>query len=310
MKLPYSRVLVTGATGFIGANLCRMLAESDIETHAIDLENKLPAARGSHAHIAFHYGDITNASFVTTTINRTRPEAIFHLAAYGTFGHEQDVQHMIDVNIGGTRNILAAGHHAGCKTVVLAGSIKEYAPSRSPITEAQRLRPWDAYAATKAAASFFARLDAAEHALPVTVLRLSPVYGPRDTLSRFVPTAIRAALEGTPFTISVGSLVRNFTYIDDVVAAFLNAALRQSGRYEECNVAAAQASSFDDILDAVEVATGKKISRVVATTGKSTDGSWIVDNTVACRLLGWQPRVTLAEGITRCTRWYSKEYSR
>lgn len=306
MKLPYTRALVTGATGFVGGNLCRALADGGITTHALGLASKTQTPALDHPQITFHQGDITDPAFVTQIMGRAQPEIIFHLAAYGTFGHEQDVQRMIDVNIGGTRTVIATGQQAGCRAVVLAGSIKEYAPSRTPITEAQPLQPWDAYAATKAAASFFARLAATQLQLPVTLLRLSPVYGPGDTPSRFIPSAIRAALDGTPFTISVGPLVRNFTYIDDVVAAFLNAALRPSGGYEECNVAAARAASFDDILDAVEAATGKKIARVVAAAEKIPDDSWVVDNTAARRLLDWQPRVDLTEGIKRCAQWYSK----
>lgn len=280
MKLPYARALVTGATGFVGEKLVAALRENGVVVHSFR-------------------GDITHEVTVKKEAAEARPEAIFHLAAYGTFGHEKDVKPMIDVNITGTHHLLSSAAEVGCKMFVFAASAKEYAPSRIPITEEVPLQPWDEYAVTKAAAASFCRLAAQKYSMSVSVLRLSPVYGPGDSPSRFVLTAIRAALEGTPFTISVGSLVRNFTFIDDVVEAFLQASLKPQPGYEEFNVAASEARSFEDVLTAIEQATGKKIFRNIAPYPGQGDDSWVLDNSKAQRLLAWEPQVSLEEGIRR-----------
>lgn len=285
MKLPYARALVTGATGFVGRHLTQALRDSAIEVHTL-------------------LSDITDRAAVQSEVEEVKPEAIFHLAAYGTFGQEKDVTRMIDVNIAGTYHLLSAAKQAGSKTFIFAASAKEYATSRVPITERTPLAPWDDYAVTKAAAAFFCRLFTEKYNLQVSVLRLSPVYGPGDSAARFVLTAIRAALAGIPFTISVGSLVRNFTYIDDVGEAFLLASARSGKQYEEFNVAASEAHSFEDILVAIERACGRKISRQATPYPGSDDDSWVLDNSKAKSLLRFEPSVSLDEGIRRTVEWY------
>lgn len=306
MNLPFKRVLVTGSTGFIGSRLTAALAKEGIEVHGIGLPDKEQASNQEKVHM--HYGDITDGSFITPLLTEIHPDIVFHLAAYGTFGHEQDVQRMIHVNIGGTQTLLEASIQSGCKNFIMAGSAKEYGTSRTPITEEQPVQPWDNYAATKAAAAFFCSLAATKNNIPVTVLRLSPTYGPGDALNRFIPVAIHAALTNTAFTISSGSLVRNFTYIDDVVDIFLQASLRTTGTYELCNVSFSEAYSFEDILQEVERTTGKTIHRIVAPSS-SQDDSWVLSASKAKRLLNWEAKVSLREGVRKTVEWYTTTQS-
>lgn len=303
MKLPYSRVLVTGATGFIGMHLVAALRKQRIEVHGVGLPSTEQHASSDVMYM--HEGDITDHSFLQRVFDEVHPDVVFHLAAYGTFGHEKDVERMIAVNIRGTNALLEVSSASGVKAFIMAGSAKEYATGRIPISEEQALAPWDEYAVTKAAAGFFCRLAAVRHGLPTTVLRLSPVYGPGDSLSRFIPMAIAATAPGKEFTISTGSLVRNFTYIDDVIDVFLRASRRLSGGYEACNVAFSQAYSFHDILQAVEKATGKTITTIVAHSNSLTDDSWVLDASKAKRLLGWEGKTSLEEGIVRTVQWYT-----
>lgn len=300
MTLPFTRALVTGSTGFIGTHLGSALREQGIEVHGLGLPSK------EHSSLQnMHEGDITDSSFLQNVFTEVRPEAVFHLAAYGTFGNEKDTARMVNVNISGTNALLDASIQSNVKTFVMAGSAKEYATGRIPIPEEEPVAPWDDYAATKAAAAFFCRLATIKHALPTTVLRLSPAYGPGDSLARFIPLAIAAALLGDTFTVSAGSLVRNFTYIDDVVNAFLLAAGRSGTGYEVFNIASLQASSFDDVLGAVETATKKEITKKVIAPSSSADDSWVLDASKAKKLLGWEETVTLEEGIARTVEWYT-----
>lgn len=303
MSYPFSRALVTGSTGFIGSHLVSALVKEGIEVHGIGLPS---SENQSHAdHVTMHYGDITDPNFLMPLLQEMKPEVVFHLAAYGTFGHEKDVQRMIQVNIQGTHSLLDASIASGCKAFIMAGSAKEYATGRTPISENQALLPWDEYAATKAAAGFFCHLAAEKHAIPVTVLRLAAAYGPGDSLNRFIPVAIKAALSGEPFTISAGSLVRNFTYIDDVVDIFLQASLRTTPGYEVCNVAYSKSYSFSDVLQAVETVTGKTIEKITPPAASSKDDSWVLDATKAKQLLNWEARVSLEEGVRKTVEWYT-----
>lgn len=305
MTQPITRALVTGASGLIGIQLCRALAHKGIHVCATAMTPDSLQSLASK-QIAVLYGDITDPSFINTLLSEAQPQVVFHLAAYGTYGYEKDVHRMITVNIEGTRLLLEASAHHGCQSFVFAGSVKEYAPSRKPITETQPLQPWDDYAVTKAAASFLCRLAAYKYQIPITTLRLSPVYGPGDTKSRFVMTAIAAALEKTPFTLSVGSLVRNFTYVDDSVAAFLAAMNRSGDLYEEFNIGSKEPASFQDILTTIETITGKPMQIQMVEPPSPTDDSWVVNIHKAQQLLGWKPQVDLTEGMKRTISWYTK----
>ena len=299
MALPYSRVLVTGAGAFIGSHVCQALAQAGVNVHALTLDGRVGAVVRKDQRVMVHTADITDAPGLRGVVEMVKPEVVFHLAAYGTLTRERDIQPMVDVNILGTQNLLTSCAEAGCRAFVYAGSAKEYAPSRTPIREDQRLAPWDEYAAAKAGAGVFCRLAAERTSMAVTVLRLSPVYGPGEDASRFVPTAIRAALGGIPFAISVGPLVRNFTYIDDIVDAFLRAGQRSEGRYQEFNIGTEEVTSFHDILMAVEKTTGRAIIKNETRMPSAKDDSWVLDCTKARRVLGWEAAVSLTEGIRR-----------
>lgn len=290
MSLSFSRALVTGSTGFIGTALASRLKQEGIEVHELALPG----------------GDITEKDSLDSVLQKIRPEIVFHLAAYGTFGNEKDVDRMIDVNIQGTYNLLHGSIVHGTKAFIMAGSAKEYATARTPISEESVLKPWDNYAATKSSAEYFCSLAAPQYKIPVTTLRLSPVYGPGDSLTRFVSVAIKAALTGTVFTLSTGDIVRNFTYIDDVVGMFLRAAGRNTGGYEAYNVASALPYSFQDVLHAIEKATGKTINIQIVSPTSANDDSWVLTPTKAKEQLGWEAKVSLEEGIARTVEWYTE----
>lgn len=298
MTLP-GRALVTGATGFIGKNLTRALVTHGVEVHMLTRKTALPPElRDLGKKIMSHHGDLSDASVVTRVVQEARPDVVFHLAAYGTLTHEKDPAQMVDVNVKGTVHLLSALVGSSCQSIVCTGSTKEYPTRRTPpLTEETPLHPWDAYGASKAAATLFCQLFAERQKLPVTVLRLSPVYGPDDDERRFVHSAIRAARDGTPLTVTVGPLVRNFTYIDDAVDAYL-AAGAHPARGEIVNVGGPQASSFDDIVQEIERVTGKAIMRAPS-AAPAADDSWVLDLAKARRLIDWTPRVSLAEGLRR-----------
>ncbi len=304
MNLPYSRVLITGCTGFVGSRLASTLIEKGIDVHGLGLPDSHDDSPVEKQNM--HEGTIADKDFITSLMKQVKPQAVFHLAAYGTFGHERDVERMIEVNIAGTKNILDASVDTGVTSFIMAASAKEYATGRVPHVEEEMLSPWDDYAATKAAAEFFCQLFALRNRISTTALRLSPVYGPGDSLSRFVPVAIASALSGKPFTISSGSLVRNFTYIDDVVDAFIQASLRTGGQYEACNIASPEVHSFEDVLAAVESATGKPITRIQSIEQSSTDDSWLLQSDKAKNILGWEAKVSLREGVDRTVKWYTE----
>lgn len=305
-KLPYANALVTGSTGFVGERLIRELASRGVQVHGLALEKNPNLARVPG--VRTHAGDITDKKFMQRFMKKISPEVVFHLAAYGTFTNEQDVQRMVDVNVKGISILLEMAQAVNCKSFIMTSSAKVYATGRTPIAETQEISPWDNYAATKAGAELFAHLYGIKYSFPVSAFRLCPVYGPGDSLSRFIPTAINAVVKDIPFTCTVGPLVRNFTYIDDAIEAYIQASRRKKGGYEVFNIGHKKAHSFNDILHVIEKVTGKTMKIIVPPDTSTVDHSWVLNVRKAEKILGWKANVSLLEGITRTVEWYTTRH--
>lgn len=307
--LPYRRALVTGATGFIGAHLARALVDRGVETAVLTRQTTLPQhLRDLDGTVRVQRGNLLDTTTIERLIADFRPEAIFHLAAYGTHPHERDMPQMLQVNVHGTANLLAAVAKVPCAAFVHAGSLKEYRESAMPITEESELGPRDAYGVSKVCTTFLCRFFAEQYGVPTTILRLAPAYGPWDADHRFIPTAIRAALTGAPLPLAAGAARRGFTYADDVADAFLRASARRGSAGEIVNIGMDAQVSYEELLGHIERLTGTHIIRAPWTGGDETPArafpeGWVLDTTKARTLLGWKARTSLSEGLQRTVAW-------
>ena len=309
MTLPYRRALITGGTGFIGPYLIRALLLHAVEIHFLTRRGELPETlRDITQKITAHRGDLLNRKGTRDLIRDVSPEAVFHLAAYGTLPSERDFAHMIAVNITGTTHLLEAVSVSSCRTFVQAGSVKEYGDHRVPITENTPSSPADMYGVSKACATLVGQYFARRHRVPVTVLRCGPVYGPRDLGNRFLPSAIRASLTGAPFSVAAGKTLRSFLYIDDLIAAYLRASATPDAAGEIVNIGSPEQVTYDEVLTRIERLTGKPITRSVwneigATPARTLPHGWPLDLTKAKVLLGWEPAVSFDEGLRHTIEW-------
>jgi nucleoside-diphosphate-sugar epimerase len=204
------RVLVTGASGFIGARLCARLAALGAEVTAT---SRTPFA--SESSIAWQHCDLSDASATENLIGLARPERVFHLASHvvGTRATSA-VFPTFESNLVSTVNLLTAAERSGCQRVVLTGSLEEPDPGPEwPI-------PSSPYAAAKLAANAYGRMFHALFGLPVVILRVFMVYGPgqRDH-AKLVPYVITSLLKGETPRLGSGLREVDWIYVDDVVDA-------------------------------------------------------------------------------------------
>lgn len=311
------RSLVTGANGFVASHLARALLERGDSVTALDL----PATgltglalHGIAAAVELVDGDLRDEELVEAAVGSGQFDAVFHLGAQTLVGPAiTDPRATFDVNVKGTWTILDACRRADVPAVVVASSDKAYGPPvELPYREELPLRPASPYEASKAAADVIALSYRPAYGLPVAVTRFANVYGGGDlNFSRLIPEAVTAVLDGRrPLIRSDGSPERDFLYVDDAVAAYLEIehAVGAGGPAagEAFNAGGEHPYAVSEVVALVGEAAGTGIEPEIRGTGTPVGeiDRQFVDSTKLRRLTEWRPRVQLREGLERTIDWY------
>ena len=307
------KALVTGAGGFVGANLVRHLLERGDEPVAV-IRPGSPGWRlkdaASEARIEMV--DLKRPEDVARVVTAVAPDVIFNLAAYGAYSWQTDLDEMLAINVRATEALLEAARGVDAR-VVQAGSSSEYGFANRATAEADRIAPNSHYAITKAAATHLCQLAAAQHEQPTLTLRLYSVYGQWEEAGRLMPTLVARALEGTYPPLVSPDTARDFVWIEDVCDAFARAAssdLQQPGLV--LNIASGSQTTLRSL-----VATAQKVFELPggpewgAMSQRAWDtGTWLGDPTLAATLIGWRAVTPLSDGLTRLADWMSDDPER
>ncbi len=305
------RVLITGASGFIGSHLVRELVGRGVQVQAIvrpesdlwRLEDVLP-------DIALERVDLADGAGVRDVVCRLRPTLVVNLVAHG--GHPSSAGERaahIRAGVLGVSHLIGALEELPVERLVHVGSALEYAPLSRALVETDAIAPTSFRGVAKAAATLLCLEAAARSSLPVVVLRLFHVYGPAEAEGRLVPTVVRAALRGGEVALTAAGARRDFVFVGDVVdagVAALEAPDAVNG--EVVNVGSGCETANDELVDAVRAVSGRPVDvRVAAFPARPTDAPHrCADIRKAGRLLGWHPTRTLEEGLSETFEWFQR----
>jgi len=309
--------LLTGAAGFIGARTAELLLEAGHRVVGVDDVNDAYDPRVKRHRLAklsaragFELVELDIAKRdALARIGDERFDGVLNLAARaGVRASVQNPWVYVDANVTGTLNLLEWCRTRGKRKFVLSSTSSVYGGSDATVfrEDQESSRPISPYAATKKAAEALCYTWHALHGLDVTVLRYFTVYGPAGRPDMSVFRFVRNIREGEPITVyGDGSMARDFTYVDDVARGTI-AALRPLG-YEIVNLGGEHPAEVRELVATVERALGRK-AEVRHEPAHPAD----VPRTAACidkarRLLGWEPQVSLAEGVARAAAWYEAE---
>jgi nucleoside-diphosphate-sugar epimerase len=309
---PRGRVLVTGASGFLGSCTIEPLLSEGYEVHA------LARRHGDSTEVIWHPVDLLDDNATAAAVQDIAADHLLHLAWYtehGSFWASPENLSWVAASL----RLLRAFHEAGGRRAVMAGTCAEYDWSGNdryclevsqPAATATLERPATLYGTAKQATHAVAAAYAREVGLSLAWGRIFLLYGPGESERRLVPHVIRALLSGTEAQTSDGTQVRDLMHVEDVARGFV--ALLGSAVEGPVNVASGEGVSIASVLALIGEATGRPdLLRLGALPRQPGEPERLVANAERLRTeVGFEPRIALEDGIADTVAWWRARLAR
>ena len=283
-------VVVTGAAGFIGSALRRLLLAEGAEVHAV---SRSPRAADHDAETWWQL-DVRDPGALDDLVREVEPDVLFHLAGETSAARDlRLVEPTFEANVASTVNVLTSVADGWPATrVVVAGSLEEGASSP--------------YALSKSTAHAYGRLFHELYGTRVVHLRVFMTYGPAQTATRkLVPYVALALLAGEPAEISSGRRLVDWIYVDDVAAAFAAAgAAGAEADGRTFDIGSGELTSVREVAEEIRAIVGGGDLRFGAQPDRPREQEPVADPEPAAHALGWRATTPLTEGLRRTVEWY------
>jgi dolichol-phosphate mannosyltransferase len=302
------RVMMTGGTGFVGANLVRRFLADGHDVHLLVRPGynpwRIDEVRGD---VKLHVSRLDEAAAVGRVVSTAKPDWVFHLAAHGAYSWQAGAAEIVRTNYMGTITLVEACRKQGVEAIVNTGSSSEYGFQDHAPAEDELPDPNSHYAATKVAATTYCRFTARKFGLRIPTLRLYSAYGPYEEPARLLPTLIVHGLRGQLPPLASADIARDYIAVEDICDAYhLAATAPMTDPGAIYNVGTGAQTDLRrvveiarDVLPIVEEpAWGSMADRHWDTT------VWVADSRKLQRDLGWRPRVDFVEGFQRMADWF------
>lgn len=312
------KILVTGADGFIGSHLTGALANAGARVTALALYNSFDShgwlddlPEQTRAKLTLIRGDVRDAAFMSRIVQGQH--LVFHLAALIAIPHSYAAaQSYVDTNVVGTLNVLEAARQYGTERVVVTSTSEVYGTALTmPIAETHPLQGQSPYSASKIGADMMAESFARSFGVPAVILRPFNTFGPRQSERAIIPTIIRQALDPNCEAIMVGDTtpVRDLTFVDDTVAAFMAAGTAPGIEFgRPYNAGSGKAVTVADLIEIIRGLTGatKPVRRdeMRMRPANSEVRALLADSSRLQAETEWQPRTSLSDGLEKTIAWW------
>lgn len=315
------QVLITGAGGFIGSHLTEALVKAGAKVRVFirynsrdgrgNLEDLEP---GMLEEIEIIAGDLRDADVIERSVKGC--DAVFHLGALVGIPYSyKNPREVVETNIMGTFNVLTAARDHGVERIVHTSTSEVYGSALYvPIDESHPLQGQSPYSASKIGADKLAESFYASFDLPVVTVRPFNCYGPRQSARAVIPTLITQALACREIRLGNTDTLRDFTFVTDTAEGFIKAAQSQEGFGKVINIGSGREISIGQLAQII-ITTLQSTAEIVVDEARirpsrSEVNRLLADNRLAKDTIGWEPRVSLEEGIRRTVSWVAAHMNR
>jgi nucleoside-diphosphate-sugar epimerase len=299
-NLASQRVVVTGATGFLGGHVLKQLRTSGATVVAVVDRNRGSRHDSPTQSVETLYFDRSDQLVVT--VRSAKPDYVIHLhAVVTTERNAAAVAHTLEANLLPSLDLMVACDEMKVKRIILMGSGEEFGPVTGPFDEYTIADPPSPYGASKAAVTGYAKMFRSAFKLPVVVLRPSVVYGPCQAPRMLVPQVMHALHAGREIAVTEGRQTRDFIYVEDVARGILAALTAQKIDGGSFNLASGEIVTVRDCLSRIEAISGRagliRYGAIPYKTGEIFSYEPVAQRTYDA--LGWRPRVSLDDGLAK-----------
>jgi UDP-glucose 4-epimerase len=300
------RALVTGAGGFIGANLVRRLLRDGHEVHATCRPRGNRARLSGLDDLVVHEVELDLPGAAASLVSSVTPEWIFHLAAHGAYSWQTDSRQICQATLLATIELVDAAEREGVQAFVHAGSSSEYGFKDHSPDEHERPEPNSTYAVAKTAATMYCSHRASAGSLPAVTLRLYSVYGALEDSRRLVFALLTNGLKGRLPPLVSPETARDFVYIDDVCDALVRAAEKADDTAGEIyNVGSGHQTTLRELVECVcSLLTIDVEPNWDTHPPRQWDTDiWCASTERIAHDLGWSARTGIGEGLRHTISW-------
>jgi len=310
------KILITGGFGFVGTNLVDTLISNRIKPIILDylptdldpFQKNLPFEIND---IQFYNTDIRKRDEILHTLEEVNPAYVIHLASMTDLTKDFKHAHLsVDINIKGTLNLLEAVNSVELTKFILLSTSDVYGGVAPPFQETQNVLPASPYSVSKISSELYSLMFSEIYNLPVTVLRAFNLFGRFQLPNRVIPYIITELLNGREVKLTEGEQKREFNYIDNLTDAILLALNSPEVHGEIINIGCGESITIREIALKIGKKLGlpDKIKFGAIPYRKNEIWDMYCDNTKAKRLLGWEPRINLENGLVNTINWFKSKY--
>ncbi len=304
------RILITGAAGFVGANLVRrLLKEDNYEVHILTRESSnMWRLKDIYDKVIDHKVDILDKNKLSEVIHQINPKKICHLAIYGGYPSQREDEKIINTNLIGTINLLEALKDIDYNCFINTGSSSEYGKKEKKMKETDICEPNTIYGVAKSASAMYCNYVAMAENKNIGTLRLFSVFGDYEEKGRLITTLYTNMLNNKNVKLGNPKAVRDFVYVGDVVEAYLKVLENpEKLKGEIFNICSGKQLSVGEIAEMVKKELNSSNNLEFSNEmGRSFDTTiWLGDGIKIFETYNWKPR-NIEVGIKKSSQWFKE----